>query len=71
MMLFPDSSLITNCYVYLCNLCNVDRFKAATAVFFLNMEETESQYTDSTKFNMQLSQTAQHLGRFLNLRTRR
>ena len=73
MLLFLDRSLITNCYVYLCNSCNVVSYKAVTVVFFLNVEEIESQKTDSSKFNrpMQLRtnpwQTVQLLDRFLNL----
>ena len=57
MLLFPNGSLITNCSVYLCNSCrtNVDSYKAVTVVIFFNIEETESQYTDSSKFNMQLT----------------
>ena len=51
MLLFLDSSLITNFSVYLCNSCNVVSYKAVTVVFFLNIEEIESQYTDSSKFN--------------------
>ena len=55
MLLFLDRSLITNCYVYLCNSCDVVSYKAVTVVFFLNIEEIESQYTDcvtdSSKFN--------------------
>ena len=35
MILFPDSSLITNCSVYPCNSCNVDRFKPVTVVIFM------------------------------------
>ena len=54
MLLLPDHSLITNCSVYLCNSYNVDSYKAVTVVFFLNIEEIKSQYTDSTKVNMQL-----------------
>ena len=42
------------CSVYLCNSYNVDSYKAVNVVFFLNIEEIESQYTDSTKFNIQL-----------------
>ena len=76
MPLFPDRSLITNFSVYLCNSYNVDSYKAATLVFFLNIEEIESQYTDSTKFIQYASytnpwQTAELLNRFLNLFTRR
>ena len=51
MLLFLDGSLITNSSVYLCNCCNVVSYKAVTVVFFLNIEEIESQYTDSSKFN--------------------
>ena len=43
MLLFLDRSLITNCYVYLCNSCNVVSYKAVTVAFFLNIEEIESQ----------------------------
>ena len=51
MFLFLDRSLITNCYVYLCNSCYVVSYKAVTVVFFLNIEEIESKYTDWSKFN--------------------
>ena len=43
MLLFLDRSLITNCYVYLCNSCNVVSYEAVTVVFFPNIEEIESQ----------------------------
>ena len=42
MMLFPGSSLTTNYSLYLCNLCNVDSYKALTVIIFLNVEEIES-----------------------------
>ena len=66
MMLFLDRSLITNCSAYLCNSCNVVSYKAVTLVVSLNIEVTESQYTDSNPL-----QTAQLPDRFLNLFTRR
>ena len=47
-MLFLDRNLIINSSVYLCNSCN---YKTVTVIFFLNIEEIESQYTDSSKFN--------------------
>ena len=34
MLLFLDRSLINNCYVCLCNSCNVVSYKAVTVVFF-------------------------------------
>ena len=81
MLLFLDRSLITNCYVYLCNSCNVVSYKAVTVVFlglyFLNVEEIESQQTDSSKFNRPIQlgtnpwQTVQLPDRFLNLFTHR
>ena len=76
MLLFPDRSLITNCFVYVCNWYNVDSYKAATVVFFLNIEEIELQYTDSMKFNVQHrlihgKQLSFYLDRFLNLFTRK
>ena len=73
MLLFPGCNLITDCFVYMCNLYNVDSYKAVTVVFFPEHRRNRAavHMLDEIHYATQTNpwQTVELLDRFLNLHT--